>query len=114
MNRPTVRIIVLEPSEWNQGSLFGEILSDRGGDQPKIKLAQSIKGSMSSSNILILTPLIKNETFKPLQQYMQSRLKVLVLISYIELLRKYIGTQAGFSFFLQNQENGLILTGTST
>lgn len=69
MNRPTVRIIVLEPSEWNQGNLFGEILSDRGGDHLKIKLTQSINGRVFSSNILVLTPLIKNETFKPLQQY---------------------------------------------
>lgn len=69
MNRHTVRIIVLEPSAWNQGNLFGEILSDRGGDKLKIKLTQSIKGKMFSSKILILTPLIKNETFKPLQQY---------------------------------------------
>jgi len=69
MNRPTVRIIVLEPSEWNQGNLFGEILSDRGGNRLKIKLTQSIKGRMFSSDILILSPLIKNETFKPLHQY---------------------------------------------
>lgn len=69
MNRPTVRIIVLEPSDWNQANLFGEILSDRGGDKLKIKLTQSIEGKMFSSDILILTPLIKNETFKPLQQY---------------------------------------------
>jgi len=69
MDRCTVRIIVLEPSDWNQGNLFGEILSDRGGEKLKVKLTQSIKGRMFSSDILILTPFIKNETFKPLQQY---------------------------------------------
>ena len=26
-----VRIIVHEPKNWNEGNLFGEILSDRGG-----------------------------------------------------------------------------------
>jgi len=52
-----------------KAACFGEILSDRGGDKLKIKLTQSIKGKMFSSDILILTPHIKNETFKLLQQY---------------------------------------------
>ena len=69
MNRPTVRIIVLEPSDWNQGNLFGEILSDRGGKKLKVKITKLIKGERFSSDILILTPFIQNETFKPLQQY---------------------------------------------
>lgn len=69
MNRLTVRIIVLEPSEWNQGNLFGEIVSERGGDKLKVRLTRRIKGRTFSSNILMLTPSMKNETFKPLQQY---------------------------------------------
>ena len=73
MNRPTIRIIVLEPREWNQGNLFGEIMSERGGDKLKVRLTRSIKGRTFSSDILMLIPSIENETFKPLQQYYSVR-----------------------------------------
>ena len=69
MSKPTVRIVVAEPFEWNYGNLFGEILSDRNGDKLKVRLTQQIKGKSFSSNILLLTPRYKDETFKPLQQY---------------------------------------------
>ncbi len=69
MSKPTVRIVVAEPFEWTHGNLFGEILTERNGDKLKIKLTQQIKGKTFSSDILLLTPRFKNETFKLLQQY---------------------------------------------
>jgi hypothetical protein len=69
MSKPTVRIVVAEPFEWKYGNLFGEILSERNGDKLKVKLTQIIQGELFSSDILLLTPRIKDETFKPLQQY---------------------------------------------
>jgi len=69
MSKPTVRIVVAEPFEWTYGNLFGEILTERNGDKLKIKLTQQIKGKTFSSDILLLTPRFKNETFKLLQQY---------------------------------------------
>ena len=69
MSKPTVRIVVEEPFEWNYGNLFGEILHERNGDKLKVRLTQQIKGKSFSSDILLLTPRFKNETFKPLQQY---------------------------------------------
>ena len=69
MSKLTVRIVVAEPFEWTYGNLFGEILSERNGDKLKVRLTQQIKGKSFSSDILLLTPRIKDETFKPLQQY---------------------------------------------
>ena len=69
MSRPTVRIIVAEPFEWTYGNLFGEILSERNGDKLRVRLTQQINGKSFSSDILLLTPLYKGETFKPLLQY---------------------------------------------
>ncbi|MEZ4800272.1 MAG: hypothetical protein R2809_10965 [Flavobacteriales bacterium] len=69
MSRPTVRNIVAEPSEWTYGNLFGEIKSERNGDKFKVRLTPLKIGKSFSSNILVLTPRIKDETFKPLQQY---------------------------------------------
>lgn len=69
MSRPTVRIIVAEPFEWTYGNLFGEIISERDGDKLKVRLTQKINGKSFSSDILLLTPRYKDETFKPLQQY---------------------------------------------
>jgi len=69
MSKPTVRIVVSEPFEWTYGNLFGEILSERNGDKLKVRLTQQIKGKSFSSDILLLTPRFKDETFKPLQQY---------------------------------------------
>ncbi len=69
MSKPTVRIVVVEPFEWTYGNLFGEILSERNGDKLKVRLTQQIKGKSFSSDILLLTPRFKDETFKPLQQY---------------------------------------------
>ena len=69
MSKPTVRIIVAEPFEWTYGNLFGEILSERNGDKLRVRLTQQINGKSFSSDILLLTPLFKDETFKPLQQY---------------------------------------------
>lgn len=69
MSQPTIRIVVSEPFEWKYGNLFGIILSERNGDKLKVKLNQTIQGKSFSSNILLLTPRIKNETFKQLKQY---------------------------------------------
>jgi len=69
MSKPTVRIVVAEPFEWTYGNLFGEILTERNGDKLKIRLTQQINGKTFSSDILLLTPRFKNETFKLLQQY---------------------------------------------
>lgn len=69
MSRLTVRIIVAEPFEWAYGNLFGEIISERNGDKLTIRLTEKIKGKSFLSDILVLTPRFKNETFKPLQQY---------------------------------------------
>lgn len=69
MSKPAVRIVVAEPFEWPYGNLFGEILSERNGDKLKVRLTQKIKGKSFSSDILLLTPRFKDETFKPLQQY---------------------------------------------
>lgn len=43
MNKPNLRVIVLEPSEWNYANPFGKILSDRRGDKLKIRPTQLIK-----------------------------------------------------------------------
>lgn len=69
MSRPTVKIIVAKPFEWTYGNLFGEIISERDGDKLKVRLTQKINGKSFSSDILLLTPRYKDETFKPLQQY---------------------------------------------
>lgn len=69
MSKPTVRIVVSEPFEWTYGNLFGEILFERDGDKLKVRLTQQIKGKYFSSDILLLTPRFKNDTFKPLHQY---------------------------------------------
>jgi hypothetical protein len=69
MSKQTVRIVVAEPFEWKYGNLFGEILSERNGDKLKVKLTQTIQGKSFSSDILLLTPRIKDETFKLLKQY---------------------------------------------
>lgn len=68
MSRP-VRIVVIEPIEWNAGNLFGEIISERDGNKLKVRLTRRIKGKTFSNNILMLMPSIESETFKPLQQY---------------------------------------------
>ena len=69
MSQPTVRRVVAEPFEWKHGNLFGKILSERNGDKLKVKLTQTIQGKSFSSDILLLTPRIKDETFKQLKQY---------------------------------------------
>lgn len=58
MKGTTVRIIVHEPSGWN--NIFGTVISDRGGKKLFIKLKDSL---------LQLTPRDEKETFKPLLQY---------------------------------------------
>ncbi|MCX2430379.1 hypothetical protein [Pedobacter sp. GR22-10] len=68
MSRP-VKIVVIEPVEWNAGNLFGEIISERDGNKLKVRLTRRIKGKRFFSDILMLTPSIENETFKPLHQY---------------------------------------------
>lgn len=69
MSKPTVRIVVAEPFEWTYGNLFGEIISERNDDKLKVRLTQKIMGKSFSSDIMLLTPRFKDETFKPLQQY---------------------------------------------
>ena len=69
MSRPTVRIIVAEPFKWTYGNLFGETIFERDGDKLKVRLTQKSKGKSFSSDIMLLTPRFKDETFKPLQQY---------------------------------------------
>lgn len=68
MSKP-VRIVVTEPIEWNASNLFGEIISERDGNTLKVRLTRSITGRKFSSDILMLTPSIENETFKPLHKY---------------------------------------------
>ncbi|PKP17309.1 MAG: hypothetical protein CVU05_15755 [Bacteroidetes bacterium HGW-Bacteroidetes-21] len=68
MSKSTVRIVVAEPFEWSYGNLFGEILSERNGDNLKVRLTQQINGKSFSSDIILLTPRFKDETFKPLQK----------------------------------------------
>ena len=69
MSKPTIRIVVAEPFEWAYGNLFGEILYEQNGNKLKVRLTQQIKGKSFSSDILLLTPRFKDETFKALQQY---------------------------------------------
>lgn len=69
MSKLTVRIVVAEPFEWTYGNLFGEIISERHGDKLIVRLTQKINGKSFLSDILLLTPRFKNETFKPSQQY---------------------------------------------
>jgi len=64
-----VRIVVVEPIEWDRGNLIGEVISEFANDKVKIRVTQSIKGRTFSSDVMILTPLINNETFRPLHQY---------------------------------------------
>jgi hypothetical protein len=64
-----VRIIVHEPKNWNDGNLFGEILSDRGGKKLIVKLIKPIKGELITSDIIELKPQSEKDTFKPLFQY---------------------------------------------
>lgn len=64
-----VRIIVHEPKNWNEGNLFGEILSDRGGKKLIVKLIKPIKGELITSDIIELKPQNEKDTFKPLFQY---------------------------------------------
>jgi len=44
-------------------------LTEREGDKLKVRLNKKIIGKSFSSDILLLIPRFKNETFKPLQQY---------------------------------------------
>lgn len=64
-----IRIIVHEPKNWNNGNLFGEILSDRGGKKLIVKLIKPIKGELITSDIIELKPQSEKDTFKPLFQY---------------------------------------------
>ncbi len=64
----TVRIIVSEPFEWNQGNLFGTIEDDRGGKSLKVRLTKKIKGTKLTSDLIELKPRYEKETFKPLLQ----------------------------------------------
>lgn len=64
----TVRIIVDEPWDWQQGNLFGTIVSDRGGDKLLVKLTKEIRGSKLTSDLIELKPRYEKETFKPLTQ----------------------------------------------
>lgn len=65
----SVRIIVSEPFDWEEGNLFGKILSDRGSDKLLIKLTNPIKGKKLISDLIELRPRYEKETFKPLVQY---------------------------------------------
>jgi hypothetical protein len=47
MIQPKLRIVVAEPFEWKYGSLFGEILSEQIGDEPKVKLTQTNQSKFS-------------------------------------------------------------------
>jgi hypothetical protein len=67
--KPTVRIVVVEPFEWNYGNLFGTIVKERDGNKLLVRLTKEIKGNKFSSNIIELTPRFSDETFKPLRQY---------------------------------------------
>ena len=64
-----IRIIVHEPKNWNNGNLFGEILSDRSGKKLIVKLIKPIKGELITSDIIELKPQSEKDTFKPLFQY---------------------------------------------
>jgi len=64
----TVRIIVREPSGWDE-NLFGTILSDRGGKRLLVELTKPIKWNRLKSDLIELRPIYEKETFKPLQQY---------------------------------------------
>lgn len=65
----TVRIIISEPFEWNYGNLFGQILSDRGGDKLTVKLTREIKCNKLTGDIVELTPRHVNEKLKVLEQH---------------------------------------------
>jgi hypothetical protein len=64
----TVRIIVSEPFDWNFGNLFGTIEDDRGGKMLKVRLTNKIRGFKLTSDLIVLKPRYKKETFKPLLQ----------------------------------------------
>jgi len=63
----TVRIIVSEPWDWD-GSIFGAILSGRGGQKLLLELTKPITRKKFTSNLTELTPRYEKTTFKPLTQ----------------------------------------------
>jgi len=48
----TVRIVVGEPHDWNQGNLFGTIISAQGKTEAIVRLTKKIKGSKLTSDLL--------------------------------------------------------------
>ena len=67
--KQTVRIIVHEPSWLTKVNLFGQITSDRGGDQLTVKLNAEIKGDKLSGDIVQLRPINEKEKVNVLEKY---------------------------------------------
>jgi len=58
----TVRIVVGEPYEWNQGNLFGTIISAQGKTEAIIKLTEKVKGPKLTSDLLKVSTRYEGES----------------------------------------------------
>ena len=65
----TVRIIIHEPARLTKVNLFGQITSDRGGDQLTVKLTDAIKGDKLSGDIVQLRPINEKDRVVVLEKY---------------------------------------------
>jgi hypothetical protein len=65
----TVRIIISEPFEWNHGNLFGQILSDRGGEAIIVKLTKTIKVGKLTGDTIELRPRYVHEKLNVLEKH---------------------------------------------
>ena len=77
----TVRIIVHEPSRLTKVNLFGQITSDRGGDQLTVKLTKAIKGDKLSGDIVQLSPINEKERVVVLEKYYSLNITATLLTS---------------------------------
>jgi len=67
--KQTVRIIVHEPTRLTKVNLFGQITSDRGGNQLTVKLISEIKVDKLSGDIVQLRPINEKERVNVLEKY---------------------------------------------
>lgn len=64
----TVRIVVIEPHDWDERNLFGTIIYERGGIKLIVKLTKQLSSKKMKSDLIELKPRYKKETFKCLSQ----------------------------------------------
>ena len=79
--KKTVRIIVNEPSKLAKINLFGQITSDRGGDQLTVRLTSAIKGDKLSGDIVQLRPINEIEKVVILEKHYSLMVKGTLLTS---------------------------------